>query len=499
MVRTYTPEERAERRRKSSVRRANSNSNAQAFVDLQSTLTLDAGDDESAEASWIADLRAQGVDVDEFLTAALPEVMGITISTNTNDAQEEDVNDELSIDGIDVCERSDRSGNEGRHSSSSNKRPSASSSNKAPTSRNLEPRRASTRSIVSIVSTGSLQLSRSQRLSIISRFSNQPDVDEKAKKIFSDALDKMDTSYNYDETSGKDIVKKALENMTPQQWQREVERDAINYDPSSTNDEKIQQNREWALKMARKRCAAAGYNKPQDDNTEVEGDVVNNSSSPQPMEPTKIDPPEITPLPPLSEEDFNSIPLQALNPRELGIFPPTLPHQLIDIVPKLKPNTGIGDGIVIHGTYEERLESIDSDTMIVMCRNQKCNAFLYTPRNVGLVRCDNCWKVSPACPETVKPPRLAKQDHNEGIRQSLGLDDDDDDYEMSELISVLGDCVEDPGRKSTFASEQQRSQKSDSGSQRSLNRKNSGGTDKSGTTEEKDRYTRLLERKLAEG
>jgi hypothetical protein len=493
MVRTYTPEERAERRRKSSERRANSNSNAQAFVDLQST--LDVGDDESAEASWIADLRAQGVDVDEFLTAALPEVMGITISTNTNDAQEEDVNDELSIDGIDVSERSDRSGNEGRHSSSSN--------NKAP-SRNLESRRASTRSIVSIVSTGSLQLSRKQRLSIISRFSNQPDVDEKAKKIFSDAMDKMDKSYNYDETSGKDIVKRALEKMTPQQWQREVERDAINYDPSSTNDEKIQQNREWALKMARKRCcAAAGYNKPQDDNTEVEGDVLNNSSSPQPK-PTKIDPPEITPLPPLSEEDFNNIPLQALNPRELGIFPPTLPHQLIDIVPKLKPNTGIGDGIVIHGTFEERLESIDSDTMVVTCRNQKCNAFLYTPRNVGLVRCDNCWKVSPACPETIKPPRLAKQDHNEGIRRSLGLDDDDDDddFAMSEL-SVLGDCVEDPGRKSTFASEQQRSQRSinhkDSGSQRSLNRKNSGGTDKSGTTEEKDRYTRLLERKLAEG
>ena len=83
------------------------------------------------------------------------------------------------------------------------------------------------------------------------------------------------------------------------------------------------------------------------------------------------------------------------------------------------------------------------------------------------------------------------------------MDDDDDDYEMSELISVLGDCVEDPGRKSTFESEQQRSQRSinhkDSGSQQSLNRKNSGGTDKSGTTEEKDRYTRLLERKMAEG
>ena len=77
MVRTYTPEERAERRRRSSVKR-------------EIKPLIDDEEDEESEASWIADLRAQGVDVAEFLSEALPEVIDIPAEVITQD--EESIN-----------------------------------------------------------------------------------------------------------------------------------------------------------------------------------------------------------------------------------------------------------------------------------------------------------------------------------------------------------------------------------------------------------------------
>ena len=53
-IKTYTPEERAERRRRSSVAKSR-----------EEVLQYLVGDtDDASEASWMEDLRAQGIDVD---------------------------------------------------------------------------------------------------------------------------------------------------------------------------------------------------------------------------------------------------------------------------------------------------------------------------------------------------------------------------------------------------------------------------------------------------
>jgi len=357
MVRTYTPEERAERRRRSSQKR-------------EIKPLIDEEEDEESEASWIADLRAQGVDVAEFLSEALPGVIDIPSEIITQD--EESTNLDATSD--------DRRGNN--------------ANNRTPSSRSLSSKGSS-----SLRGSLTKQLSRTQRLSIISKFSDQPGVDESTKKRFSELLDK---SYNYD---GKDIVNKALANLSDQQWQREIGKDAKNYDPSSTTEEKRQQNREWALKMCLKRTTAAGYYKSESEDTPKKEEHNTNK-----MISTKIDPPKATPLQPITEDDFKDIPVQPLNPKELGIFPPSYPHKLIDIVPTKNRNTRIVDGLCIHGSYEERLDSIDSETMVVACTNSKCDSYLYCSRGASLVRCDNCRTVNPAIPETVRGQAIEEED-----------------------------------------------------------------------------------------
>ena len=322
---------------------------------------LDDEEDEESEASWIADLRAQGVDVAEFLSEALPEVIDIPAEVITQDDE----------------------------------------SNRPPSSRSLGSKCSSSSSLRSSLTK---QLSRTQRLSIISKFSDQPNVDEVAKKRFSDLLDK---SYNYD---GKDIVKKALANLSEQQWQREIERDAKNYDPSSTTEEKRQQNREWALKMCLKRTTAAGYHKSESEDLPKEEHNTNKMIS------TKIDPPTTKPLPPITEDDFKDLPVQSLNQKELGIFPPSYPHKLMDIIPTKHRSTRIVDGLCIHGSYEERLDSIDSETMVVACTNHKCGSYLYCSRGASLVRCDNCRRVCPAIPETVRGQAVEERDMDKSER-----------------------------------------------------------------------------------
>lgn len=380
--RTYTPEERAERRRRSS----SYSREVKQLID-----DVDEGDNDSDTASWVKDLREQGVDVDEFLSTAFPSM--IDIPGDFNAAADDD---DQSLDKSDNSPNNERGSGITRESGRSSLLTKG-SSGRSGLSKGTSGRRSGLSKGTSLRS----QLTKAQRSSIISRISDHPDVDEDLKKRVSESVDR---SYNYDETTaGKNMVKKSLEKMSDQDWQRWVTRDSKNYDPSSTNEEKIQSNREWALKMARKRIAAAGYKKPVVDTT------PNKEEDTRMIKNTKIDPPETTPLPPITEDDFKDIQVHSFNPRELGIFPPSLPHQLIDIVPKAKRGTGIADGIVIHGTYEERLESIDSETMVVACVNPECPSFLYCSRGASLVRCDSCRTVSPACPETVRPGQCEQE------------------------------------------------------------------------------------------
>lgn len=343
MVKAYTPEERAERRRRSSQ------------VRLTNKPLIEEGDD---DASWIADLRALGVDVGEFLKATLPPAV-VSIPDEQSDKEQSDVSSS--------------------HSQSSPAR----------------------------------RLSQVQRDSLLSQFSDQPDANEKSKQRFSQFLDK---SYVFDETMG-DIVINSCEDMSQKRWQKEVEEDSKNYNPNSTTKEKIEQNKSWALKMARQRTAEAGY-KPAPD-------TAQDSPSNKPIYP-KVRPPPTRPLPLIDEQDFD-ITEPPLNPRELGISPPSLPHQLVDLVPKVSRSVeGIVDGIVIEGTYEEVWELCDSETMVASCINSYCVSYLKCSRRSSLVLCESCDTVSPACPVLTA--------------QSRSKLHDDTSYNSS-LIAVRGSFV----------------------------------------------------------
>mmetsp|Transcript_9760 Transcript_9760/g.17689 ORF Transcript_9760/g.17689 Transcript_9760/m.17689 type:complete len:322 (+) Transcript_9760:155-1120(+) len=305
MVRTYTPQERDARRRQSVAMR-----------NIQPVTQDDGGGDDDEE-SWIADLRAQGVNVSDFLkVTAPPEII--------------DIPDEVPV---------------GRLMS---------------------------------------------RLSILSLNSDRADVSVNGRnKRFTQFLDK---AYVFDETVG-DMVIKSFEDMSKKRWQREVEEDSKTFDPNSTTEEKIQQNKEWALKMARRRAAKAGHNDPAPKPSEDRSDSSNQNIYP------KVQPPSTIPLPKIDEKDFE-LSEPTLNRAELGITPPPLPHQLADLVPKGRRSKmeGIVDGLVFEGTYEEVLESCDPETMVVTCINPDCNSYLHCSRESSLVRCGRCKSVSPACP-----------------------------------------------------------------------------------------------------
>lgn len=311
MVRHYTPEERAERRRRSSVKK-----------DITPLVDDDGGDGDLG-ASWMADLRSQGVDVEEFLKAARPDTRG----------------------------------------------------------------GGSNRSLGG--SEGSKRIPTARESSIQSLMSNQSGTDGSSSSL----------ARNKSSFHGKsdDMAKKAVEKMSDEQWQEVVGEDSRSYDPSHTSEEEIKQAREWAIKMAHKRAAQAGFKPATETNATTDDD--SSSMSANKTQYPKIGPPPIQPLPPLDEDDFNSVSEPPLNPKELGIFPPSLPHSLSDLVPKAsKKSSGIVDGLVIHGTSQEVWESCDSDSMVALCTNDQCNAFLYCPRNSSLIRCEKCNAVSPACP-----------------------------------------------------------------------------------------------------
>mmetsp|Transcript_23309 Transcript_23309/g.49856 ORF Transcript_23309/g.49856 Transcript_23309/m.49856 type:complete len:361 (-) Transcript_23309:399-1481(-) len=327
MVKSYTPQERAERRRRSSQKSTNR------------PLVEDVGEDEAqsaaGEASWIADLRAQGVDVEEFLQSAIPPEV---------------------VDIADAQSQGDLSGEGSRR--------------------------------------GSRRMSRLSMLSNVSSDhppdGNNNDANGGRSKRFTQFLDK---AYVFDESVG-DMVIHSFEDMSEKMWQREVREDSRNYAPDPADRERIEQNKQWALKMARQRAREAGYEQPAPSDDSANG----NSSEDGKIYP-KVDPPPTRPLPPIEEKDLE-ISEPPLNPGELGIAPPPLPHRLVDLVPRVARSKveGIVDGIVVDGTCEEGLEACDSETMVVRCINTDCVYYLHCSRGSSLVRCENCKTVSPACP-----------------------------------------------------------------------------------------------------
>jgi len=347
MVTQYSPAERAARRRRSSQSQRSSLSSR---LDLLSRPAVDTVED---DASWIADLRAQGVDVDEFLKAAQPpDVVNFDPG--------------VSEPGVGKLQRRRSSLSEKSFDVSGLVRPRP------------KPRRLT-----------------------------QGEQEEKSKLRFSQFLDQ---SYVFDESVG-DMVMNSFEDVSRKTWLKEVEEDSKNFNPDATCKEKLEQSKAWALKKALERVTEAGYTPAHDS---PQGSSEDNPTY------TKVRPPPIEPLPQLSEEDFD-ITEPPLNPRELGIFPPSLPHQLVDLVPKVSRSVeGIVDGFVVHGTHEELWETCDSETMIASCIKDDCASYLRCSRGSSLVRCEDCGTVSPACPVRGAERVSKLDDILEGVR---GLED----------------------------------------------------------------------------
>lgn len=288
MSTTYTPEERADRRRRSSE------------------ITNDE--------SWMADLRAQGVDVEEFLT--VPE----------------------GIDG------SDRSGS------------------------------AISKAACSVMS--------------------MPQHKEIVERRFSQF---MENAYILDEATG-DMVLNSLEDENEKRWQKLVEDDSKNYKHESSTRKETEKNREWAKNMALKRAAEAGYKIPQSSSNAQKDRIVSQLTIH-----TRVKSPPKVSLPVLGEGDFDSVEMPPSTPQDLALPPPPLPHKLPDLVSMISTRCvdGIGEGIAVDGGFEDALETLDSESVIVSCIRYDCGVYLRCSRGSSLVRCQRCNTVSPATPASI--------------------------------------------------------------------------------------------------
>lgn len=188
----------------------------------------------------------------------------------------------------------------------------------------------------------------------------------------------------------------------------------MNYDSSGTTEEKIKQNREWALKMALQRLTEAGCDPTPDESNDTH-------SLSKPVIYPKVAPPPTEPLPPISEKEFD-ITEPSISPKELGIFPPSLPHKLIDLVPRVhRSHGGIVAGVAVD-SYE--MQICDLENMIISCT--ACACYLYCPRGASLVRCMECEAVSPACTEPLS-------------QETTGLRGDDGTERTGETSTALTD------------------------------------------------------------
>lgn len=204
------------------------------------------------------------------------------------------------------------------------------------------------------------------------------------------------------------MIPVTFEEISQKRWEKEVEEDSKNYDPSKTTEEKTLENKEWAVRMALKRAAEAGY-EPAPEKT-PNADPPNNPIFP------KVSPPPVRPLPKIDERDLD-IPVPPMDPRKLGIFPPPLPYRPIDLVPKAAESSrGVSDGMVLYDSDED--EPCDSDTMVVSCINDQCAAILDCSRGAALVRCEDCNTVSPACPVGIRGGAMNEDDTTEKTRDT---------------------------------------------------------------------------------
>jgi hypothetical protein len=234
------------------------------------------------------------------------------------------------------------------------------------------------------------RMSQDQRTALMERLSSVSSISSALKNQFSSFYGQ---SYELHPTTG-DVVFQSPEDMERKKWEKEVEEDSRNFDPNGISVQNRERNRQWAISMARSRVAEAGFEPEKD---EEEEEIVQSESAIETDIPL---PPPPDPLPPVEEFNLASPHETSLGPQNIGIRPPSLPHKLSDVIPKLSrfDLVGITNGAVVNGSLEEAWATCDSNTMIVSCINndlEKCDSFLRCPRVASLVRCPRCKTVSP--------------------------------------------------------------------------------------------------------
>jgi hypothetical protein len=316
-LKTYTPEERAQRRRRTSAINERS----------PSTNTT-----EDFDESWFHDLRHQGVDIEEFLK--------------------------------DVIE---------------------------PSFNNYDDDTASTSSEVTSVVRRMSRLSKHQQEEFMRKVTMST-KDESVRERFSSFFGQ---TYEYDNVTGEPVLLTA-EDIEKRKWEKEKKEDSRYFEPNGTSAKDREQKRQWAIDMARKHVAEAGFEVDVEDQ---ENAVIDCSSLD--AETDMPPPPQMEPLPPVEELDLGPEPEISLGPRNIGILPPPLPHKLADLIPKLSrlDVIGITNGIVVDGTLDEGWAACDSTTMIISFHSdgtETCDTYLRCHRSASLVRCPRCNAVSPA-------------------------------------------------------------------------------------------------------
>ncbi|KAL7475468.1 hypothetical protein ACHAW6_001381 [Cyclotella cf. meneghiniana] len=312
-IKTYTPEERDKRRRRTSV--------------VHDRPAVNKNDDHDFNGSWFEDLCAEGIDIDEFLKDVIP-----SSADNSDD---------------------------------------------------------SFRDPSKIVFQG---MSLEQQVQLVRRISLSSTSSESLKQRISSFFGQ---SYDFDPLTGEAILQ-SPEDTEERKWQRDMKEDSRYFDPKATSSERREQNKQWAIEMALRRISEAGF-KPEGE----EEEIVKSDPSDDFIETNLPPPPPIQPIPPIEEFNLDSTAKGSLGPRNIGVFPPSLPHNIREVIPKLSrfDLVGISDGVIVNGTLAEGWRTCDSTTMIVACINngpEKCASNLRCPRSASLVRCPRCNMICPA-------------------------------------------------------------------------------------------------------
>ncbi|KAL3791898.1 hypothetical protein HJC23_010758 [Cyclotella cryptica] len=310
-IKTYTPEERDQRRRRTSI--------------VLDSPAVNDNENLDFNESWFEDLRAEGIDIDEFLKDVIPP-------------------------------SAETSGDASRDSSNIFRR-----------------------------------MSKQQQAQLFRRISSSSTSRESVKQRLSSFFGQ---SYEFHPVTGEAMLR-SPEEMEEKNWQREREEDSRYFDPQATSSERRVRNKQWAIDMALRRVAEAGF-EPEVKKEET----VDYQTSDSIIETNLPPPPPIQTIPPVEEFNLDSTAKTSLGPRNVGIFPPPLPHNISDVIPKLSrfDLVGISDGETVTDTLGDAWRTCDSTTMIVACMNsdsEKCAFYLRCPRSASLVRCPRCNIVSP--------------------------------------------------------------------------------------------------------